>query len=200
MTEISCPSCGSDRILGQQLASGNIRIVCENCEHVWERVPRTPCPRCGSIDVVMSVYEGWVSDDPEEARVDPMASWEYIERHVYRCRKCHNEWMKSGERRKPPSKKRPEVKPAAISIDELWNRLRHHEGETFHQIRGGEFTYGLSNSALFPDRTEWQIPRSHWSQALELVPLENTVPVQHLFGPSYIYAILMDRRIRQGNW
>jgi hypothetical protein len=33
-----------------------------------------------------------------------------------------------------------------------------------------------------------------------LVPLENTVPVQHLRGPSYIYAILMDPRIRQDDW
>jgi hypothetical protein len=31
-------------------------------------------------------------------------------------------------------------------------------------------------------------------------PLPNTVPVQNLQGPSYLYAILMDSRIRDGDW
>jgi hypothetical protein len=35
---------------------------------------------------------------------------------------------------------------------------------------------------------------------LRYVPLPNTVPVQHLRGPSYIYAILMDSRIRRTDW
>ena len=37
-------------------------------------------------------------------------------------------------------------------------------------------------------------------EAAALVPLANTVPVQHLRAPSYIYAILMDPRIRQSDW
>ena len=88
----------------------------------------------------------------------------------------------------------------AISIDELWKRLRDHEGEAFTQIRGGQFTYSITKNALLPDRTDWVIPRNHLAEALSLVPLASTVPVQHLFGPSYIYAVLMDERIRHGDW
>jgi hypothetical protein len=32
------------------------------------------------------------------------------------------------------------------------------------------------------------------------VPLSSTVEMNHLQGPSYIYAILMDSRIRRDDW
>lgn len=86
------------------------------------------------------------------------------------------------------------------SIDAVWMRIANSEGETFQQIRGGEFTYVAESSHIKPDRTNQQIPRAHFEEALGLVPLENTVPVQHLRGPSYIYAVLMDPRIRKGDW
>ena len=87
-----------------------------------------------------------------------------------------------------------------ISADTLWTRLAAHQGETFTQIRGGEFTYSLTDTALVPDRTDWAIPRKHLAEALDVVPLANTVAVQHLYGPSYVYAVLMDSRIRGADW
>ena len=94
---------------------------------------------------------------------------------------------------------RPEV-ALAIDIDELWSRLGRHEGEEFKQIRGKPFRYSLTDAGLAPDTTDWVIPRTHLATALERVPLKNTVPVQDLFGPSYVYAVLMDRRIRRHDW
>lgn len=87
-----------------------------------------------------------------------------------------------------------------ISIDALWARLKNHEGESFEQIRGGTFRYSLTDKALVPDRTDWSIPRKHFEAALDLVPLASTVAVKHLYGPSYIYAVLMDDRIRGVDW
>jgi hypothetical protein len=87
-----------------------------------------------------------------------------------------------------------------IPFGVIWQRVQQHEGETFTQIRGGEFTYTLEGSSLRPDRTNQLIPRGHFEEAAGLLPLPNTVPVQHLRGPSYIYALLMDRRIRQSDW
>ncbi len=83
---------------------------------------------------------------------------------------------------------------------ELWSILERLEGEEFRQIRGKVFTYALMPTGLEPSTTDWVIPRGHFSQALELVPLKNTVPVQHLYGPSFIYAVLMDPRVRDGHW
>ncbi len=73
-----------------------------------------------------------------------------------------------------------------MTIDDEWQRLSEHEGETVTQIRGGAFAYFLTLDDLIPDRTDWAIPRSHLQEALDLVPLRNTVPVQHLYGRSHL--------------
>jgi len=86
-----------------------------------------------------------------------------------------------------------------IAIEIVWSRIKQHEGEEFHQIRGKEFIYTIIGNNLIPP-TNRTIPKSDFGKALELVPLSGTTEVQHLQGPSYIYAILMDKRIRQSDW
>ena len=86
------------------------------------------------------------------------------------------------------------------NFETVWSRIVVHQGETFRQIRGGEFTYEVSGNTVIPDRTNRMFPRSHFEEALALMPLKSTVPLQHLQGPSYIYAIMMDPRIRQDDW
>ena len=86
------------------------------------------------------------------------------------------------------------------SLEIVWARIRAHAGEPFRQIRGGEFRYEAPSGYIALDRTNQNIPKSDFNRALEIVPLENTAAVQHLRGPSYIYAILMDPRIRQSDW
>jgi len=82
----------------------------------------------------------------------------------------------------------------------IWARIKRHEGEIFAQIRGGRFCYAVEGNAIVPDRTNVVISRKQLEEASKLLPLGNTVPVQHLRGPSYIYAVLMDPRIRQLDW
>ncbi len=67
-------------------------------------------------------------------------------------------------------------------------------------IRGGRFTYRVDGSEVVTDRPNARIHRGQFEQAYERVPLENTRSVADLWGPSYLYAILMDPRIRQGEW
>ena len=67
-------------------------------------------------------------------------------------------------------------------------------------VRGAPFTYVVAQGAVRPNRTNRHIPRSHFEKALTLVPLKNTSVVQDLQGPSFVYAILMDDRIRAGEW
>ena len=86
------------------------------------------------------------------------------------------------------------------TFDAVWSRIQAHAGEHFVQIRGGQFTYEVVGTHIKPDRTNQNLPRAHFEEAFRLVPLKDTVLVQHLRGPSYIYAILMDRRIRENDW
>lgn len=87
-----------------------------------------------------------------------------------------------------------------LTFDEVWRRIEANAGEPFQQIRGGEFRYEVRSGAVWPDRTNRALPRAHFEKALEHVPLSSTVPLQRLQGPSYLYAILMDGRIRQSDW
>jgi hypothetical protein len=86
------------------------------------------------------------------------------------------------------------------NIDEIWSRIVTHKGEVFQQIRGQEFSYTINHSVLNPSTTKQNIPKSEFSKALAFVPLKNTVPLRDLRGPSYIFAILMDTRVRNNDW
>lgn len=85
-------------------------------------------------------------------------------------------------------------------IATIWKRIEQHAGESFNMIRGGAFTYKVLQGHVYPDRTNHRIAKSDFEKALKLVPLRSTGPLQQLRGPSFVYAILMDGRIRQGDW
>jgi hypothetical protein len=85
-------------------------------------------------------------------------------------------------------------------INTVWERIEALAGQEFRMIRGAAFRYEVSGGHVLPDRTNQQIPKSHFEQALAFVPLPDTTGIQDLRGPSFIYAILMDHRIRQADW
>jgi hypothetical protein len=87
-----------------------------------------------------------------------------------------------------------------ISIDAIWRRVVSCQGETFLQKRGGRFKYEIVGSVLHLDRTDQTISKGHLEKTLEFLPFESTAVIRQFRAPSYIYAILMDERIRQGDW
>ena len=89
---------------------------------------------------------------------------------------------------------------AMPTIDEVWGRIEAHAGEVFQQKRGALFTYAVAGGCVRPDRTNRLLPRADFAAALELVPSPTTVPFQRLQGPSYIWAVLHDPRIRMDDW
>jgi hypothetical protein len=82
----------------------------------------------------------------------------------------------------------------------IWDRIVAHSGGTFHQKMGKPFTYEARGRTIYLHTTNRMISRTAIEKALESVPLENTVPVQGLSAPSYIYGILMDDRVRLNDW
>jgi hypothetical protein len=88
----------------------------------------------------------------------------------------------------------------APSIDTVWQRIEVHAGAEFRMIRGGVFHFSIVDDHVVLDRTDQRIPKSHFQKALDLVSLANTAPLQQWRGPSFIFAILMDSRIRQSDW
>src|SRR5438270_12362137 len=100
MALVTCPTCGGDQVRRTDTGApdhGAIPLQCDQCAHVWSREPRLVCSRCGSDDVEIGAYEGWAYDDIDEAREDPEGgAWSYIDREVFRCRKCNHRWRRSG--------------------------------------------------------------------------------------------------------
>lgn len=87
------------------------------------------------------------------------------------------------------------------TFDTIWRRIVAHGGQTFCQVRGGEFHYEMIGPhSLRLSSVNQNLSYAILEQAYALVPLTNTGPVQHLRAPSYLYAILMDPRIRQTDW
>lgn len=87
-----------------------------------------------------------------------------------------------------------------VDSESVWRRIVGHSGQTFHQLRGKPFTYQARGRTIYLHTTNRMISRTAIEKALERVPLENTVAVQDLSAPSYIYGILMDQRISTGDW
>jgi hypothetical protein len=85
-------------------------------------------------------------------------------------------------------------------IEIIWKRIKELEGEEFRQIRGGTFTYKVTGNSMELSRTNRNLSKGTFKKAIENVPLENTLPLQSLQAPSYLYAILMDKRIRKNDW
>lgn len=84
-------------------------------------------------------------------------------------------------------------------IDLVWARITAHQGEVFRLVRGKEFTYRVLGNVLRPETTNRSLPKSDFARALEMVPLTGPGEIQHLQDPSYIYAVLMDSRIRRSD-
>jgi hypothetical protein len=109
-----------------------------------------------------------------------------------------------GDREKIGAENSPNEVPKEESVkptfDEIWRRIVEHEHEVFTQIRGGRFAYEVKGNYVRPDRTNQNISRKDFQSAYAFVPLSGTAVLQHLRGPSYLYAILMDGRIRQNDW
>jgi len=86
------------------------------------------------------------------------------------------------------------------TFDEVWNRIEMHAGDDFQQKKGRIFTYQARQGYIVPNTTNRNLPRSQFRTAYEMVPLAGPGQINHLQGPAYIFAILMDPRIRQEDW
>jgi len=86
------------------------------------------------------------------------------------------------------------------SLATVWSRITAHSGQSFTLTRGQKFTYSMYGAYLLPDGRARRLSRTNFGNALDRLPLENTRSVADLQGSSYVYSILMDRRISQGDW
>ena len=80
----------------------------------------------------------------------------------------------------------------------IWENIRRCEGETFYTVRGVEYQYAVySDFILINDDMRRKITK----QSLETVvtidnPSPSTLRRNNVWGPSYVYGIISDERIK----
>jgi hypothetical protein len=86
-------------------------------------------------------------------------------------------------------------------FEEVWRRIVEHQGQPFRTGTGLEFTYRVRGSTFYPSRTEYAINRTDFETAYQMVPLQGPGSISKAVrGPSYVWAVLHDTRISQGEW
>jgi hypothetical protein len=87
------------------------------------------------------------------------------------------------------------------SIDEVWARLKTYETESFVTKRGLPFKYTISGAVFHPNRTTYNISRGEFGKALALAPFDGPGVISKIVrGPTYVWAVLHDARIRVQDW
>jgi hypothetical protein len=102
-----------------------------------------------------------------------------------------------------PSSVEPSSAPSEMP-DAVWRRVTAHEGEQFQTVRGLPFTFEVEDSGIwfFRDgkRINRKLTRSQFGVAVSRCPLRSTTEIKDLMDYPYLFALLMDERIRAQAW
>ena len=93
---------------------------------------------------------------------------------------------------------------AGPDTDRVWARIFAHQGELFRTTRRLPLTYKVEGNGIwfFRDgrRINRKLSRTQVDIAIARCPLENTAVIKDLFDYPFLFAVLMDERIRQNDW
>jgi hypothetical protein len=104
----------------------------------------------------------------------------------------------------------PAPPPAAAArqqqslTEKIWLRIEKHQGEPFHTATRLPFTYEIEGSGIwfFRDgkRINRKLTRSQVEEGISRCPLKSTTEIKDLMDYAYLFAVLMDQRIRGQEW
>ena len=84
-----------------------------------------------------------------------------------------------------------------MAFQEIWGRIIKNAGEVFYTKTNLPFTYAIVDNCVVPDRTNYPLAKSNFEKAAKIDSLNGPGQINNLVrGPSYVYAILIDKRIR----
>lgn len=79
---------------------------------------------------------------------------------------------------------------------DIWEKIKEHEGETFYLSGGEPLVYKVEGNSISHNRTKVKINKSNFEKAVALNP-QSTAELQKVVtGPSYVYAIISDERMK----
>jgi len=112
------------------------------------------------------------------------------------------ERIRSEELTSPPND--PQGPPAENAPESVWRRIESHQGEEFKTATELPFTYAVEGAGIWffrnGRRINRKLTRSQVEQAIARCPLTSTTEIKDLMDYAYLYALLMDARIRGQAW
>jgi hypothetical protein len=102
----------------------------------------------------------------------------------------------------PPTQQFPTIQENLS--DAVWRRVADHQGEQFHTVRGLPFTFEVEGAGIWFSRegklVNRKLTRTQFEVALSRCPLTRTTEIKDLMDYPYVFAVLMDERIRGEAW
>jgi hypothetical protein len=102
----------------------------------------------------------------------------------------------------PPAKRL--AHPAASLPETVWQRVANHQGEHFQTVTGLPFTFELEGTGIWffrnGKRVNRKLTRTQFEVALSRCPPAHTTEIKDLIDYPYLFAVLMDKRIRGQAW
>ena len=84
-----------------------------------------------------------------------------------------------------------------MDFDKIWSNIERCAGQEFMTKTGLPFTYQIVSNSVLPDRTNYPLAKINFEKAAAIENLDGPGRISDLVrGPSYVYAILSDSRIR----
>ncbi len=104
-----------------------------------------------------------------------------------------------------PAPPRPRQPANAVELPEtVWRAIQSHQGEEFYTARGLPFTFEVEGNGIwfFRDskRIQRKLTRTQVEIAISRCPLKSTTEIKDLMDYPYLFALLMDGRIRGQAW
>ncbi len=94
--------------------------------------------------------------------------------------------------------------PAENEPESVWRRIKSHQGEEFRTATRLPFTYEVEGAGIWffreGRRIERKLTRTQVDKAIVRCPLASTTEIKDLMDYPYLFALLMDPRIRRGAW
>ena len=170
-----------------------------------DRIRDYTCDGVSHLDVApFESIRQWMSEWDEQLSFGDEAQYEYWNafedaalRIYHKVREAMN--VPGHSEGRLDSTDTPYGTPVAVAvngIDEVWQRILAHEGETFVTVTGIEFKYSVRGSVLKTDRAHWNLSRSTFEKALGMLPVSGPGALNKVVqGPAYVFAVLTDDRI-----
>ena len=87
------------------------------------------------------------------------------------------------------------------SFEKIWTRIIENAGEKFYTKRGLPFTYKIVGEMFIPSRTDYMISKNDIKKTYQMLPLSGPGEISQIVrGPSYLWAVLYDKKISKGEW